>query len=218
VNLWPLRALTGSQEDQVIDAVTSIVNYTLGAKPGDMDKLIEKIQNDVQEYTEKHVGLSAGAAGAIAFGWLILPPLGIIAGFAGMTTMAVLADQFRKWKEEWQDRLKRVVRYNTVKVYFDIQRIMLQNMIKVCEDAVKALGEVAGYWTMIANSLGSLTGKSGALNQLPGDPNNPWVEPIDEFAKLDALDVYDLILKRCEVFVQFAFVKDLHEEEYNLAA
>src|SRR5262249_5298328 len=108
--------------------------------------------------------------------------------------------------------------YNTVKVYFDVQRKMLNRMIEVCEDAVKALGEVAGYWSLIANSLGNLTGKSGALNLLPGDPDNPWVEPIDEFAKLDALEVYDQILKRCEVFVQFAFVKALHEEMYDLAA
>lgn len=217
-SLWAPRVLTGSQKGEVIEAVESIVGYTLTVKPGDTDRLINKMRADIQEYTDKHAGLSAGAVGAAAFGWMVLPPLGFIGGFAAMTTMAALADQFRKWKEQWQGKLKRVERYNTVKIFFDTQRIMLQNMIKVCEDAVKALGEVAGYWSLIANSLGQLIGPAGALHQLPGDPDNPWVEPIDEFAQLDALDVYDLIMKRCEVFVQFAFVKDVHEIEVKIAA
>jgi hypothetical protein len=196
------------------DKILAAWEKNAGVKPGETDKLIMSLEKDVATFTEKWAGLTGGAVGSagagITVGALVLPPLGTIAMLIGMSVMASFAAEFKKKMEEFKKRLQRVQKYNMVKIYFKTMDGTLTRMKDACEIAVEALGEVAGIWQGIANELQSLSGESNKIDALAGF-GTQWEIPISTLKRKGADRVYEELRTRCDVFVQYLFVKDIKE-------
>jgi len=203
------------------DKILHVWEEQHGLKAGDTTNLLAQLQVDIDAFNKKWIGLSSGAGGAagttVAFGLVVFPPFGAIGMLIAMSVMAGLAEQARKEMEEFKDRLRRVKRFNAVKLFFDVMEAKFDLMISAIDKATTALETVAGLWSKIALDLRSVQGATIGVGALSAD-DLPWDAPADLLARIrsngeDTDDTYSNLIEDCDVFIKYRYVRDLKKIE-----
>jgi len=119
--------------------------------------------------------------------------------------------------EEFKDRLRRVKRFNAVKLFFDVMEAKFDLMISAIDKATTALETVAGLWSKIALDLRSVQGATIGVGALSAD-DLPWDAPADLLARIrsngeDTDDTYSNLIEDCDVFIKYRYVRDLKKIE-----
>jgi len=181
-----------------------------GYEPGEVGKLIEGLQKEVQEFNAKWAGLTSGAVitgTSSPLGMMVFPPLGVFACLIAMSVLASQAAAVKQQMDEFQGRLDRVRKFNAVKMFFSTMDSMFQQMIDTMGGAADALGKIAGLWTKIAADLKSVTGNTVGLGGLAGA--HPFEAPVKVVKKLAMLAAYKALIQDCDVFVENAYVTNV---------
>ncbi|MBV1800069.1 hypothetical protein [Siccirubricoccus sp. G192] len=182
-----------------------------GLEKGDTKAYIAKLQQDIHDYNVKWQGL-AGGAGSSALFLFVLPPFGVIATLIMASVMGTQAKVAKLEMEALAARLDKANKYSAVTVFFSTIDSMFERMKEAIAQAAEALGNVAGLWSAIALDLQtvqdtSMTGVGG----LGGDKG--WPAPVSLTKRLGVVGSYELLIKDCDVFVQYAFVTDIRKVE-----
>ncbi len=182
-----------------------------GIAPGDTAKLTEKIRQQINKTADdisiKTTGQKAGTGSDVAAVFINFTIVGTIYYLIALNSDDV--KNLRQSIADWQNQLGRIARYDTVNEFFKTGQDLLQSLISACNQAVQALGGIRGDWETIRARLESLGNDLGTLDTLKGW-GEEWSEPIADFSVDMAVDDFDTIIKTCEFYVRYLYVKDLN--------
>lgn len=182
-----------------------------GITPGDTVKLTEKIREQINKTLDdisiKTTGQKAGTGSDVAAVFINFTFIGTIYYLVALNSDAVKS--LRTSIATWQDQLSRIARYDTVNEFFKTGQNLLQALISACNQAIGALGGIQGDWDTIAAKLESLGQDIGTLDTLKGW-GEEWSEPISDVNADLAVEDFDTIIKTCDMYVRYLYVKDLN--------